>query len=127
MEDLLFKIVPAPLWRASEASGRFTGSPVDVRDGFIHLSTGAQVRETARRHFGGVADLLLVALSSRALEGLDLRWEPSRDGALFPHLYAGLPLTAVRWVAPLLLDEHGQHVFPPDSQSRHFRTNEPPL
>jgi uncharacterized protein (DUF952 family) len=112
VERLLFKIVSAPLWRASEAVGRFTGSPVDVRDGFIHLSTDAQVRETATRHFAGVADLLLVAVSADALVAFDLRWEPSRDGALFPHLYGELPLTAVAWVAPLPLDEHGQHVFP---------------
>ena len=113
METLLFKIVPATLWRESEASGRFTGSAVDTRDGFIHLSTAAQLRETVARHFAGAADLLLVAVSTPALDALDLRWEPSRDGMLFPHLYGELPLTAVAWVAPLPLDEHGQHVFPP--------------
>jgi uncharacterized protein (DUF952 family) len=112
MEQLLFKIVSADLWRESEAAGRFAGSPTDTRDGFIHLSTPAQVRETARLHFAGAADLLLVALSAAALDGLDLRWEPSRGGDLFPHLYGALPLAAVAWVAPLRLDDEGQHVFP---------------
>jgi uncharacterized protein (DUF952 family) len=109
---LLFKIVPAALWRESEVAGRFAGSPVDCRDGFIHLSTAAQVRETARRHFAGVGDLLVVAVSSRALAPFGLRWEPSRGGALFPHLYGDLPMTAVRWVAPLPLGADGEHVFP---------------
>ena len=105
----MFKIVPAPLWRASESSGAFAGSPVDLRDGFIHFSTAAQVRETAARHFAGAEDLLLVAVSSN---GLDIRWEPSRGGDLFPHLYAPLPLAAVIWVRPLPLNADGAHVFP---------------
>ena len=108
-EPIIYKIVPAPLWRASEKAGSFAGSPVDERDGFIHFSTAAQVRETAAKHFSGVTDLLLVAV---AAEDLDLRWEPSRGGDLFPHLYEALPLSAVRWVRPLPLDEHGVHVFP---------------
>jgi uncharacterized protein (DUF952 family) len=112
MGTLLFKIVPAALWRESDAAGRFAGAPVDERDGFIHLSTAAQVRETARLHFARAAGLLLVALSTDALERLDLRWEPSRGGDLFPHLYGDLPLSAVVWVRPLPLGADGQHVFP---------------
>ncbi|MCC7042416.1 MAG: DUF952 domain-containing protein [Acidobacteria bacterium] len=107
--DVIFKIVPAGLWRTAEAIGRFTGSPVDVRDGFIHFSTALQVGETAARHFAAATDLLLVAI---ATDGLDLRWEPSRHGDLFPHLYADLPLSHVRWVKPLPLGPDGRHLFP---------------
>lgn len=109
MTGLVYKIVPETLWRESEAAGRFTGSPVDVRDGFIHLSTAAQVRETAARHFAGTTGLLLVAV---AADALDLRWEPSRGGDRFPHLYGDLPLSAVQWVSPLPLDASGRHLFP---------------
>jgi uncharacterized protein (DUF952 family) len=105
---LIYKIVPAPLWRASEESGAFAGSPVDVRDGFIHFSTAAQVRETAARHFAGIGDLLLVAVSP---DRLDIRWEPSRGGALFPHLYAPLPIASVVWIRELPL-VNGSHMIP---------------
>lgn len=109
---MIFKIVPASLWAAAEAEGHFAGSPVDVADGFIHFSTAAQVRETAARHFAGQADLLLAAVPAAAL-GEGLRWEPSRGGDLFPHLYGVLPMTAMAWVKPLPLGEDGHHVFPP--------------
>jgi uncharacterized protein (DUF952 family) len=111
MSSLVFKIVDRPSWEAVAASGTFGGSPVDARDGFIHFSSAAQVRETAARHFAGQPDLLLVAVDASAL-GDGLRWEPSRGGALFPHLYGPLPLSAVRWVQDLPLDAAGQHVFP---------------
>ena len=107
-DNIIYKIVPAPLWRASEAAGMFTGSPVDVRDGFIHFSTAAQVRETAARHFAGVDDLLLVAVST---DRLDIKWEPSRGGALFPHLYTPLPIASVVWVREMPLVD-GAHLFP---------------
>ena len=105
---IVYKIVPAPLWRASDESGVFTGSPIDVRDGFIHFSTAEQVRETAARHFAGVADLLLVAVSAGQL---DIKWEPSRGGTLFPHLYTPLPTASVLWVRELPLID-GAHVIP---------------
>lgn len=95
--DVIYKIVPAALWRDAEARGAFAGSPVDVQDGYIHFSTAGQVAETARKHFAGQRDLLLVTVETTHL---DLRWEPSRGGQLFPHLYAALPMTAVRAVAP---------------------------
>lgn len=91
--------------------GHFAGAPVDLADGFIHFSTGLQVRETAAKHFAGQADLLLVAVDPAKL-GDALRWEPSRGGALFPHLYAPLPLDAVQWVKPLPLGADGVHLFP---------------
>jgi uncharacterized protein (DUF952 family) len=106
---IVYKILPAALWSVVEASSGFAGSPVDARDGFIHFSTAGQVRETAARHFAGQSDLLLVTV---ATETIDLRWEPSRGGDCFPHLYGTLPGAAVRAVRPLPLDEHGRHVFP---------------
>jgi uncharacterized protein (DUF952 family) len=108
---LAYKIVDAPSWRAAAARGRFTGSAVDRADGFIHLSTAAQAAETAARHFAGQDDLLLVAVDCAAL-GSALRWEPSRGGALFPHVYGDLPVAAVRWTAPLPLGPDGRHIFP---------------
>jgi uncharacterized protein (DUF952 family) len=107
----IYKIVPRPLWLEAIASGRFTGSPVDRADGFIHFSTAAQLRETANKHFTGVADLLLVAVPAAAL-GDAIRWEPSRGGDLFPHLYGPLPVTLAEWVKPLPLDAGGKPVVP---------------
>lgn len=109
-DTIIFKIVPADLWAASESRGAFTGSPVDERDGFIHLSTAAQVRETAARHFAGQTNLLLVAVDTAAVT---IRWEPSRGGDLFPHVYGDVPMRAVRWVQALPLDPSGAHIFPP--------------
>ena len=109
MSAVIYKIAPEKLWREAMEKGSFSGSPVDVNDGFIHLSTAAQVRDTAARHFAGATDLVLVAITTT---GLDLRWEPSRGGDLFPHLYDELPLGAVQWVKPLPLDANGRHEFP---------------
>lgn len=108
---LVYKISSRSLWRDAEARGRFTGAPVDLADGYIHLSTAGQAPETAARHFAGVADLLLLSVDVQAL-GLALRYEPSRGGALFPHLYGDLPLDAVRAVDDLPLGPDGRHVFP---------------
>ena len=84
---------------------------MDHRDGFIHFSTAAQAAETAAKHFAGQRDLVLLTVDA-ALLGDRLKWEPSRGGALFPHLYGELALTAVRAGVPLPLDESGRHVFP---------------
>jgi uncharacterized protein (DUF952 family) len=111
MTRLVYKLADRVAWQAADAAGSFAGSAVDVRDGFIHFSTAAQVRETAARHFAGQADLLLIAVDADAL-GDALRWEPSRGGDLFPHLYGPLPLRAVRSVAPLPVDAAGRHLFP---------------
>ena len=107
---IIYKISDIALWNEAKRAGIFTGAPIDHADGYIHLSTAAQVRETAARHFAGRADLVLVAVEAEAL-GASLRHEPSRGGALFPHLYGTLPLSAVRWVKPLPLGPDG-HVFP---------------
>ena len=108
---IIYKISDVALWNEAERLGAFTGAPVDVADGFIHFSTAAQAAETAARHFAGRGDLVLVAVDADAL-GAGLRHEPSRGGALFPHLYGTLPLAAVRWVKPLPLGPDGKHVFP---------------
>jgi uncharacterized protein (DUF952 family) len=104
--NLVYKIAPGALWREAEKAGLFTGAPVDVADGFIHFSTAGQAQETAAKHFRNQAGLLLIALETGRL-GPALRFEPSRGGALFPHLHASLSLDAVRWVAPLSLDGDG--------------------
>ena len=109
--SLVYKICPEPLWRDAETAGVFRGAPIDLQDGYIHFSTADQVRETAAKHFAGQDDLVLVAIDADAL-GDALRYEPSRGGDLFPHLYAPLDLKAVRWVQPLPLEADGQHRFP---------------
>lgn len=108
---LIYKICPRALWREAEAAGAFVGAPIDRQDGFIHFSTAAQVAETASRHFAGQDDLLLIAVDADAL-GDALRYEPSRGGDLFPHLYGPLSLDAVRAVEALPLGTDGRHIFP---------------
>jgi uncharacterized protein (DUF952 family) len=110
---LIYKICPDALWREAEAAGVFEGAPVDLADGYIHFSTAAQARETAARHFAGKRDLLLIAVDEFKL-GKALRYEPSRGGKLFPHLYATLDPKSVRWVATLPLRAGGRHAFPED-------------
>jgi uncharacterized protein (DUF952 family) len=111
MKATIYKIVPTLLWQEARRTGQFIGAPVDLADGFIHFSTRDQVAETAARHFEGQDDLLIVAVDAEAL-GDTLVYEPSRGGALFPHLYAPLPLGAVLWEKPLPLGPDGLHVFP---------------
>ncbi|HYD45700.1 MAG TPA: DUF952 domain-containing protein [Phenylobacterium sp.] len=102
----IYKLLGAGEWAAAQAAGRFEGSEVDRRDGYIHFSTGAQVAETARRHFAGRDDLLLLGLDAEPL-GETLRWEPSRGGDLFPHLYAPLGVAAVDEVRAIPLAADG--------------------
>ena len=113
MADIIYKIFPEALWREAEKAGRFDGAPVDLADGYIHFSTAEQVRETAAKHFAGQHDLLLVAVDAASLGGT-LKWEVSRGGALFPHLYAPLGPSAVLWVRPLPLGADGVHIVPAD-------------
>ena len=108
---MIFKICTATEWSDAERAGVYRGSAVDRRHGFIHFSTAEQAAETAARHFAGQRDLVLVTVDADAL-GERLKWEPSRGGALFPHLYGDLHLPAVRKVEPLPLDAAGHHVFP---------------
>jgi len=104
-------ICRAAEWRAAQAAGRYDGSSQDQADGFIHFSTPEQVEESAARHRAGQAGLLLLTVDADRL-GPALKWEPSRGGALFPHLYGPLPLDAVTAVDELPLGPDGRHVFP---------------
>jgi uncharacterized protein (DUF952 family) len=107
----IYKICSNALWAEAERAGVFHGAPVDARDGFIHFSSATQVRETAAKYFAGAKDLMLIAVDADAL-GDALKWELSRDGDLFPHLYGELPLAAVLWTRPLPLGIDRRHVFP---------------
>jgi len=109
---LIYKIFRAPEWALLQTDGETDGAPVDVADGYVHFSTAAQAAETAAKHFAGEDDLWLLALDADTL-GPDLKWEPSRGGALFPHLYRRLRRSDVLWARPLPL-ENGAHVFPED-------------
>lgn len=108
---LVYKILTGPEWAALERDGETAGAPVDLADGFVHLSTAGQAPETAARHFAGREGLWLLALEAGAL-GEALRWEPSRGGALFPHLYGPLRRADVLWAEPLPLGPDGLHRFP---------------
>ena len=101
----IYKILSRAEWAQAQAAGAFEGSAVDLADGFIHFSTGPQAAETARRHFGGKGDLVVLAVEADDL-GEALKWEPSRGGALFPHLYGALAVGKVLAVteAPLGAD-----------------------
>ncbi|SEQ64197.1 Uncharacterized conserved protein, DUF952 family [Faunimonas pinastri] len=105
----IYKISTAFLWAEAEQAGAFTGAPVDIADGYIHFSTAEQARETAAKHFAGQDDLVLAAIDGDALP---LRWEPSRGGQLFPHLYEPLAMDKVLWAEPLTLGPDGMHRFP---------------
>lgn len=96
---LIYKICSTTLWEEAKAVGSFVGSAHDLRDGFIHFSTAEQLHATAQKHFAGQQDLLLLTVDSTMLREA-LKFEPSRGGALFPHLYAPLPLTAVVEIRP---------------------------
>ena len=111
MATTIYKICSSGAWRDAAQAGLFRGAGVDARDGFIHFSTAAQLAETAAKHFAGATDQVLVAVDVAAL-GAALKWEPSRGGDLFPHLYAPLSLGAVKWVVPLSLGADSRHVFP---------------
>jgi uncharacterized protein (DUF952 family) len=107
----IYKICEAAQWKRAERDGEFRGSAADLADGYIHLSTATQVAGTAAKHFAAMSGLVLVAVGAEEL-GAALKWERSRGGDLFPHLYGALPVTAVRWVKPIGLDEGGRHVLP---------------
>jgi len=109
--NTIYKICTAAEWREAERAGAYRGSAVDAKDGFIHFSTAEQAAETAAKHFAGQRDLVLVTVDGDAL-GDGLKWEPSRGGALFPHLYGELPLKAVLRVDALPLGADGRHEFP---------------
>ena len=108
----IYKICSRDAWQQAIEIGTFTGAAIDLRDGFIHFSTAHQVRETAAKHFSGQNDLVLVAVESESL-GEALKWEVSRGGDQFPHLYGSLDVNLVSSVLSLPVDSSGCHQFPP--------------
>lgn len=102
----VYKILSRSHWEQALTAGEFAGADIDIRDGYIHLSTAEQAPETARLHFRGKADLLVIELESETL-GAALRWEPSRGGQLFPHYYGVLPVSAVLRIRPAPLGGDG--------------------
>ncbi|MEO0497134.1 MAG: DUF952 domain-containing protein [Pseudomonadota bacterium] len=93
--SLIYKLSPRDEWQAAEAKGVFTGAPIDIADGFIHFSTADTVEETANKWFADMEDVLLIAVDADHLDGEQLKYEPSRGGELFPHLYGSMPMDAV--------------------------------
>jgi uncharacterized protein (DUF952 family) len=112
MTSLIYHMCPAEIWAEAIASGKYTGTADDRRDGFIHFSTADQIAESARRHRAGQTGLLLIAIDPVRL-GDRLRWEESRGGALFPHVYGALRPGEITSAVPLPLGTDGEHVFPP--------------
>ena len=112
MPPLVYHICRAETWEAAVRAGRYDGSEDDRRDGFLHFSAADQIVESARRHRAGQTGLVLVAVESARL-GERLRWEPSRGGALFPHLYGPLDPAEAAGVTKLPLGPDGEHIFPP--------------
>jgi uncharacterized protein (DUF952 family) len=107
----IYKICPASAWRDAERQGVYRGSADDARDGFIHFSTASQVTETAKKHFFGQSELFLIAVDADRL-GEALRWEPSRNDELFPHLYGELELGTVIEVLDMPMSADGTHDIP---------------
>ena len=114
---LIYKVVDADQWSAAQQQGEFRGAAIDLQDGYIHFSTATQVPETVSKHFAGQPNLLLVGVDPQKL-GDALRWERSRGGELFPHLYANLSLNHVVSVTDLPIGKDGDHLFPDDLQGR---------
>jgi uncharacterized protein (DUF952 family) len=112
MSEIIYHMCPAATWAAAVAAGRYDGTEDDRRDGFIHFSTAAQLRDSARRHRSGQSGLVLVAVAAARL-GDRLRWESVRGGALFPHLYGPLSPDEAYAVVALPLGRDGEHIFPP--------------
>ena len=110
LPDVAFKILSRADWRAALAEGRYDGSPVDLADGYIHLSAAEQLDATAAKHYAGQTDLMLVEVDLTAL-GEDLIWEPSRGGALFPHIYGPLPTSATRGARGLSVTADGRMIL----------------
>ncbi len=107
----ILKLLTHDQWLAFEAEQKFTGAPVDIEDGYIHFSTGEQVAETAKKYFSDLVNVYVVQIDTEKLP-CEVKWEPSRGGALFPHLYAELPFSAVSRVDVLNEDSSGKFKFP---------------
>jgi len=110
LPTVAWKILGADDWKRLVAEGRYEGSPVDLADGYIHLSAADQLETTASKHYAGQTDLVLVEVDLTAVTD-DVIWEPSRGGALFPHIYGALPLSATRKATPFSVTADGRMVF----------------
>ena len=107
--NYIYKICPADIWEKAEKEGMFSGAGIDLIDGFIHFSTQAQTAETLKLHFAGVSNLKLIQIDANRL---DIIWEKSRGGQLFPHLYGSVAMSEVSAIFELPLDENGVHILP---------------
>ena len=121
---LIFHMCRSDEWADAQSSGTYSGSSQDVADGFIHFSTADQIRVSAAKHRAGQTGLVLLWVDPSRLSGSTLKWEPSRDSMLFPHLYGALNTDAAVRTDPLELDAGGIHVFPSDFPTPNFPTNE---
>lgn len=111
--EFIYKVGTEESFGPARATGAYAGMPIDASDGYMHFSTIEQLKETLSRHFRGQSGLVLLAVRTADLAGDDLVWEPSRGGALFPHLYnRPLPLSAVAWEATISVDSEGNTVLP---------------
>lgn len=109
MTDKIYKICPADIWQKAQEIGHFSGAGIDLVDGYIHFSTAEQVAQTAHLHFNGQRGLWLIEIETKTLP---LKWEESRGGQLFPHLYDDLSMQAVTQIWPMDLDDEGNHILP---------------
>ena len=109
--DLIYKIATAASYDPARGAASYSGMPIDAKDGYLHLSTAAQLGDTLRLHFAGQSGLVLLAVRTADL-GDKLVWEPSRGGQLFPHFYGALPLSSVAWEAPLSVATDGACTLP---------------
>jgi uncharacterized protein (DUF952 family) len=112
---MIYKILPETEWATAVGSGEFKGSGIDIADGYIHFSTAAQMVETAAKYFSAKPNLVLVAVDDAVL-GEALKFEVSRGGALFPHLFRPLSVSEAIWAKPLPLDENSVHIFPEEAR-----------
>jgi uncharacterized protein (DUF952 family) len=126
MAEPVYKILSAAAYAEAEREGHFLGSADDLRDGFIHLSAAHQLAGTLARHFAGQPALVLLAVDPGRL-GDKLKWEPSRSGELFPHLYAPLDFAALLWAEPLVLDASERHTLPNRSGPSRVHISPPSL
>jgi uncharacterized protein (DUF952 family) len=113
---LIFKVLTAEQWAALDREGSTAGAPVDLADGYIHFSTAAQLPGTLAKHFAGAQGLALAAVDADSVDDA-LKWEPSRGGDLFPHLYRRLFLADVLWMKPLPVGADGSHDIPPEARA----------
>ncbi len=114
-ETTIYKITPRAAWKEAEDQEVFKGAAIDLEDGYIHFSTAQQASETAAKHFKNEEDLLLVAVDTSQL-GDALKWEVSRNNALFPHLYSSLDLKHVLWARPIPMGNDGVHILPLEAE-----------